>query len=608
MITFNKFVMKQLSFTLWILLCMTFTGYAQNNVGINDDNSSPNASAMLDVHSTSKGLLIPRISLTSTTDVETIPTPATSLLVYNTATNGDVTPGYYYWNGSTNWLRLLDGADIGRNVNIVTKTADATLLKTENMVLASGNTTLTLPTVTNDDDGLEITIKNVGTYTDLITVEPESGKNIDADTSSTLTRWMGMTYIAKGSNWIVKEKVKRWEDLLDVGPSESFVTIAEAVAFLNSHMKGATVVRITGGNSPVTSTITINLPYPVTFQGQSFSTASIIATSGVSGTPLFICQTECYFKMLSFKGYSNASGNDAIRLTGSGKYCEIKDCDFDTFNKGLLSASNNDMWIFETDFNNCVGAGIEIAAGTASGGRLRMSETDFISCGVGINLLSGVSETVSITNSGFYNTPSGTDIGIQYTPATFTSYTTMYISHCTWNNQGTYMSGFDFTRSDGRDANVYVINNVGMANQNPHCKVNVSNNATTTVISSAGIYYKANWTNATSSSTCKWTLNNNRITYQPTNKGDAWAIISGNISVNNANRVITIALFKNGLVSDRYGETDLRITVGNQPFQFSTVVYVPNLGANDYLELGVTSANNNDIVTFQDIQWFTNTQ
>jgi hypothetical protein len=587
---------------------MTFTGYAQNNVGINDDNSSPNASAMLDVHSTSKGLLIPRISLTSTTDVETIPTPATSLLVYNTATNGDVTPGYYYWNGSTNWLRLLDGADIGRNVNIVTKTADATLLKTENMVLASGNTTLTLPTVTNDDDGLEITIKNVGTYTDLITVEPESGKNIDADTSSTLTRWMGMTYIAKGSNWIVKEKVKRWEDLLDVGPSESFVTIAEAVAFLNSHMKGATVVRITGGNSPVTSTITINLPYPVTFQGQSFSTASIIATSGVSGTPLFICQTECYFKMLSFKGYSNASGNDAIRLTGSGKYCEIKDCDFDTFNKGLLSASNNDMWIFETDFNNCVGAGIEIAAGTASGGRLRMSETDFISCGVGINLLSGVSETVSITNSGFYNTPSGTDIGIQYTPATFTSYTTMYISHCTWNNQGTYMSGFDFTRSDGRDANVYVINNVGMANQNPHCKVNVSNNATTTVISSAGIYYKANWTNATSSSTCKWTLNNNRITYQPTNKGDAWAIISGNISVNNANRVITIALFKNGLVSDRYGETDLRITVGNQPFQFSTVVYVPNLGANDYLELGVTSANNNDIVTFQDIQWFTNTQ
>lgn len=600
--------MKQLSFTLWILLCMTFTGYAQNNVGINDDNSSPNASAMLDVHSTSKGLLIPRISLTSTTDVETIPTPATSLLVYNTATNGDVTPGYYYWNGSTNWLRLLDGADIGRNVNIVTKTADATLLKTENMVLASGNTTLTLPTVTNDDDGLEITIKNVGTYTDLITVEPESGKNIDADTSSTLTRWMGMTYIAKGSNWIVKEKVKRWEDLLDVGPSESFVTIAEAVAFLNSHMKGATVVRITGGNSPVTSTITINLPYPVTFQGQSFSTASIIATSGVSGTPLFICQTECYFKMLSFKGYSNASGNDAIRLTGSGKYCEIKDCDFDTFNKGLLSASNNDMWIFETDFNNCVGAGIEIAAGTASGGRLRMSETDFISCGVGINLLSGVSETVSITNSGFYNTPSGTDIGIQYTPATFTSYTTMYISHCTWNNQGTYMSGFDFTRSDGRDANVYVINNVGMANQNPHCKVNVSNNATTTVISSAGIYYKANWTNATSSSTCKWTLNNNRITYQPTNKGDAWAIISGNISVNNANRVITIALFKNGLVSDRYGETDLRITVGNQPFQFSTVVYVPNLGANDYLELGVTSANNNDIVTFQDIQWFTNTQ
>ncbi len=77
------------------------------NLGINTTGSIPNASAGLDVDFTNKGLLIPRIALTGTSDVTTIVTAATSLLVYNTATAGtlpnNVTPGYYYWNG-TKWI------------------------------------------------------------------------------------------------------------------------------------------------------------------------------------------------------------------------------------------------------------------------------------------------------------------------------------------------------------------------------------------------------------------------------------------------------------------------------------------------------------------------
>ena len=52
--------------------------YAQN-VGIG--TNTPNSSAKLDVTSSNSGLLIPRILLASTTDVVTIPSPATSLLV-----------------------------------------------------------------------------------------------------------------------------------------------------------------------------------------------------------------------------------------------------------------------------------------------------------------------------------------------------------------------------------------------------------------------------------------------------------------------------------------------------------------------------------------------
>ncbi len=61
-------------------------------------------SAMLDVSSSDKGLLIPRVSLSSILDILTVPSPVNSLLVCNTNTNGiypnNVSPNFYYWNGN----------------------------------------------------------------------------------------------------------------------------------------------------------------------------------------------------------------------------------------------------------------------------------------------------------------------------------------------------------------------------------------------------------------------------------------------------------------------------------------------------------------------------
>src|SRR3982751_7063765 len=78
------------------------------NVAINNDGSLPATSAMLDVKSTSKGILIPRVALTGTNDITTVPTRVESLLIYNTATtvgSTAVSAGYYYWSGG-NWIRL----------------------------------------------------------------------------------------------------------------------------------------------------------------------------------------------------------------------------------------------------------------------------------------------------------------------------------------------------------------------------------------------------------------------------------------------------------------------------------------------------------------------
>ncbi len=93
---------------LFITLCFSSLLYSQN-VGINGSGSTPNASAMLDVDATDKGLLLPRVALTDITVALPVTTPTVSLMIYNTATSAlatasnNVVPGFYYWNGSK-WI------------------------------------------------------------------------------------------------------------------------------------------------------------------------------------------------------------------------------------------------------------------------------------------------------------------------------------------------------------------------------------------------------------------------------------------------------------------------------------------------------------------------
>lgn len=86
------------------------TAAKAQNIGINNSGASPDASAMLDISSANKGLLIPRVGLSTTNNPFPVNAPATGLVVFNTATAGSgitaVTPGLYFWNGSL-WNELL---------------------------------------------------------------------------------------------------------------------------------------------------------------------------------------------------------------------------------------------------------------------------------------------------------------------------------------------------------------------------------------------------------------------------------------------------------------------------------------------------------------------
>jgi hypothetical protein len=88
--------------TLLIILFLVVGNLSLTQVAINTDGSTPDNSAMLDVKSTSKGLLVQRMTQTSR---NAIASPANGLLIYQT----DNTPGYYYNSGTTitlQWQKL----------------------------------------------------------------------------------------------------------------------------------------------------------------------------------------------------------------------------------------------------------------------------------------------------------------------------------------------------------------------------------------------------------------------------------------------------------------------------------------------------------------------
>ena len=92
---------------LLILFCVPTFSFSQVGIG----TSTPNSSAQLDVTSTTKGFLPPRVALTATNSTTPVTSPASGLLVYNTATAGtspnNVTPGLYYYDG-TKWQRIIN--------------------------------------------------------------------------------------------------------------------------------------------------------------------------------------------------------------------------------------------------------------------------------------------------------------------------------------------------------------------------------------------------------------------------------------------------------------------------------------------------------------------
>jgi acyl-[acyl carrier protein]--UDP-N-acetylglucosamine O-acyltransferase len=129
---------------IYLTIALAIGIMASAQVKIGDNATSVNANSLLELESTTKGVLFPRVALTGTANVAPLAAHVAGMTVYNTATTGDVTPGMYTNSGSA-WVKL--GASSAPAVSVVVNTGSTyTILGSEDLILHNGPaSTFTLP-------------------------------------------------------------------------------------------------------------------------------------------------------------------------------------------------------------------------------------------------------------------------------------------------------------------------------------------------------------------------------------------------------------------------------------------------------------------------------
>lgn len=221
-------------FAIATLLLVIDNTYGQ--IGIQTNN--PDGSAILDIVSSDKGLLIPRVTLSNDlSSPSPVSSPATGLLVYNTGSNQQ--NGFYYWSGSQ-WLMLTpdDGSTI-EGPSSSTDNAVARFDGTTGKVLQNSSVII--------DDAANITgVNNLTTNGFTLPVNAAEDRVLVSDASG------------NGS----------WQDALPLDIEEDDVIIASGINTLN--FQGAVNVVDNGNNK---STVTVS---------QSSSVENVIQLSSTS--------------------------------------------------------------------------------------------------------------------------------------------------------------------------------------------------------------------------------------------------------------------------------------------------------------------------------------
>jgi len=384
-----------------------------------------------------------------------------------------------------------------------------------------------------------------------------------------------------------------------VGEQGDFATVPLAIAWLEANMLGNSELLIDSGDYDISDTVAIDLPYHLSIRGFDSNSAFINSATGLTGKSMFQITSSVYFERICFDGstlanYGTLSTENCIEILGT-NYHEITAFLIKNFYDGIKLIGAGSLWVFNSVMENIVGQGIRVSSTGATS--IDVETNTFINCANSIGLMKSTAGEWNIINNIFTNSAGQT--AILYDPANYIYTDDPVGAGNTWNNIGTFSSGFDYSRADGRDANIYIRGNSGREDKMPHFKVNVINNTSPTTVTTAGTFYKAVFTNG-ATYTCKWTLGNNKYTYQPQNRSDVPVWIAGVVSTNGTNKNVDIAIRKHGIAT-QISPVTVRCAVASQPYSFGLIAYAQDMGAGDYIEIFLTSSTNGDLVTIQDL-------
>src|SRR5690606_37590149 len=148
--------MKKMTF-LAALLGVTHFSNAQVGIG----TATPADAAQLEISAINKGVLIPRVELRNTTTFGPVTgSEIESLLVYNTQTAADVTPGFYYWVSAqttpavpAHWERIVNQTQLNEAIGDITDLQGDISKIIELLKVAFPSNNLVDPSVDGDTHG-----------------------------------------------------------------------------------------------------------------------------------------------------------------------------------------------------------------------------------------------------------------------------------------------------------------------------------------------------------------------------------------------------------------------------------------------------------------------
>jgi len=285
-----------------------------------------------------------------------------------------------------------------------------------------------------------------------------------------------------------------------VGTKGGYATIKEAVDWFNASATANTELLLDGINHLVADTITVNnASYTLTIRGIGTALTNIDASTGLTNKPMFDIKTKCDFDRLTLRGYTLASygtqaTENAMNFTGTNAvFYELSNIKFYNFNMCLYDTVGVNILLASFSIINTTTAGYR--CNTAGSNAYINADLGYTyNCPIGFDLLKANTGGFYIYDVNFVNV--GSQIAVKYTggAGNYVYAGLCTIVGCSYNNTGTFFSGFDFSRPDGRDANIYMQYNAGTENKNPHAKVNMIDNAAATTITAVNTWYKAVFT------------------------------------------------------------------------------------------------------------------